>query len=1008
MKLKKFFALLLAMLMIGGVLPAAIAADGDVGTTLVYDFACTALLNSDGTAHGTTTVRDGKIKNYKLDRTKSTGYWEYVGQPGVNTAAFQDNGLYFYTLNKEEPENSNAIVFTVEIPMSGKYSAEVSGHRIYANGEKTDLYLVSKDVVAAKGWDVTTVAGVQTVISEASMTDATAAVKHLASYDTYYQTAVEDELAKNIYLHAGDYYMFAIVNEGSTPTEHDSRTIGMLSKLTLTSEDATSADTVYSFVAEAVSGNSSGANVDMRNMKKYTQLDSSISTGAWMYSGFCHRMDGYTMAADASGGATFRAATSNLGNNAFILKAMVNESGTYKPSMIYTTYVQYGKLNVYFVPVAYADSKWTMSATDLKLSEVFSDSGVKLVASQDGWVKSGSSANVVGEYDDVYLDSGEYYVLISMFKGSGDSSHASNTYFKTKGITLTRQPGLALSSDSDTVKIGSSANVSVVFEYGAGNSLPITSAEYRSLNPSVATVNDGGVVTGIEEGTATIQATASVCGVEYTGTVDITVSRDVKYVFTLDATGGQKTVEFVRYTDVDSSLSAPWRYISKTNIDTGSLYEGGLQFRTLGANIGNGGYVLKISVENPGMYIPSVSWTAAAHCSIVDTYIVPVAYANARWTMTNEMNLAELVADPGVTLVASADMSTGEKKVGNQVKLSDDEYYVIVVISDLGNGNDSQGRAFGYLKSLELDWVSALSEDVESKYISFAIANNVNDNIEIIGNKYMRGDEIEVEAPEIEGYTFRHWVRGADENGEFVSEESSFTYKLITNTYLTAVYTEDTTAPTVEFFNGNGEYITTAAVVDGTVEAPSEPKLTGFRFLDWYTAKDKLLSETELVDAVTRAVAVFGDTDDTFTVDGTKNLKYDEKVTKSYEYPVVWYRDDVRVGYGSTYEYFVWDNVGKITYVEGTAQPLVVLDKTVKDGAYMIEYDAGGKTVVEAGIIFGDGEDMDVDSCMYKATSMKNATHGQFTAKPADGGYANARGYLIYLDGNEYKVVYSD
>ncbi len=1008
MKLKRFFALLLTITMIGAILPAVAAAETDTGTTLVYDFACTALLNSDGTPHGTSTVRDGNIKNYTLDRTKSTGYWAYVGQPGVNTAAFQDNGLYFYTLNKEEPENSNAMVFTIGIPMSGIYSADVSGHRIYANGEKTDLYLVSKDVVAAKGWDVTTIAGVQTIISEASMTDAMAAVKHLASYDTYYQTEIEDELAKNTYLHAGDYYMFAIVNEGSTPTEHDSKTFGMLSKLTLTSDDAVSADSVYSFVAEAVSGNTSAANVDMRLMKKYDQLDRSISTGAWMYSGICHRMDGYTMAADASGGATFRAATSNLGNNAFILKANLENSGTYTPSMIYATFAQYGKLNVYFVPVAYADSKWTMSATDLNLSEVFSDSGVKLVASQDGWVRSGSSVDVVGEYDDVYLDSGEYYVLISLFKGSGESSHASNTYFKTKGITLTRRSGLALSSDSDTIKIGSSANVSVAFEYGLDNSLPIASAEYKSLNPSVATVNNSGVVTGIEEGTAKIQATANICGIEYTGTVDITVSRNIKYVFTLAAAGGQKTVEWIRYNNVDAEISAPWRYICKTNIDTGYLYDEGLQFRVVGDNIGNGGYVLKIPVENPGIYIPSVSWTAAAHCSIVDTYIVPVAYANTRWPMTNEMNLSEIVADPGVTLVASVDMSTGEKKVGSPFKFSDDEYYVIVLISDLGNGNDSQGRAFGYLNGIELDWVSELSENVENHYVSFAMSNNVNGSISIVGSRYTRGDEVEIEAPEIEGYTFRHWVRGADENGEFVSAEPSFTYKLITNTYLTAVYTKNTTAPKVEFFNGNGEYITTVEVVEGTVAAPSAPSLTGFKFIDWYTAKDKLLSETTLDKAVTQAVAVFGDTDDTYTVDETENLKYDEKITKTYNYPVVWYRDSVRVGYGSTYEYFVWDDVEKITYVEGTAQPLVVLDKKVKNGAYMIEYDAGGKEIVEVGIIFGNGNNMTVDSCMYKATSKKNANHGQFTAKPAADEYANARGYMIYLDGSEYKVVYSN
>ena len=1018
MKVKGLIALLLTVLMIGGMFPTVFAGDGDAEITLVYDFASTALIKSDGTPNintdnvsNTPTVRDSAISGYTLDRTRSTGYWKYESQVGVPYIGFQFNGLYFYTNNAEQPLNSSAMVFTVEIPKSGTYSASVSDHNVYANGEQVDLYLVSKDYFAEKQWDATKIEDIKAAIAISSMTDPAASVKYVASYDSYYQTTVSNKLAENMYLFAGEYYLFVLPNEATVESgsEHASKTYGMLSKLTLTSETAAAPQSsVYSFVAEAVANNTSAASVDMRLMKAYTQLDSTVSTGAWMYSGICNRMDGYTMYADKDGGATFRAATANLGNNAFILKAKVDASGIYKPSMIYTTYAQYGKLNVYFVPVSYADSKWTMSAADLNLSEVFADSGVKLVASQDAWVKSGSSANLVGEYDNVKLDEGEYYVLISLFKGSGDSSHASNTYFKTKGFTLTRQPEVSLTVSKDTLKIGESATISATLKDDAGNAVPTSGIAYKSLSPSVATVNDSGVVTGVEEGIATIQVTATSCGLDFTDTIDITVSRDVKYVLTLGATGGQKTVEFIRYNNIDANISAPWRYISKTNVDTGSLYDEGLQFRVISDNIGNGGYALKISVENPGIYIPSVTWTAAAHCSIVDTYIVPVAYANARWPMSNDMSLSEVVSDPGVTLIASADMSEGESKKGSPFKFSDDEYYVIVVISDLGNGNDSQGRAFGYLKSIELDWLSPLSEDVENQYVTLAIANNVNDNINVMGNRYKRGDEIEVEAPELDGYTFRHWVRGTEERSEFVSVEPSFTYKLITNTYLTAVYTMDTAANTVEFFGGNGEYIASVEVQDGEVAAPSAPSLTGFKFLDWYTSENKTLADTALTAPVTRAVAVFGETDDTFTVAGEENIKYDTKITKTYSAPVVWYRDDVRVGYGTEYEYFVWDNVGKITYVEGTAQPLVVLDKAIKSGnARMIEYDAGGKKIVEVGILFGDSAGITVDSCKYKATSKKGASHGQFTAKPYDD-ESCARGYLIYEENGKYKVIYSD
>jgi hypothetical protein len=103
------------------------------------------------------------------------------------------------------------------------------------------------------------------------------------------------------------------------------------------------------------------------------------------------------------------------------------------------------------------------------------------------------------------------------------------------------------------------------------------------------------------------------------------------------------------------------------------------------------------------------------------------------------------------------------------------------------------------------------------------------------------------------------------------------------------------------------------------------------------------------------------------------------------------------------YTYYVWDATA-ITYAteEVEKAPLVVLEEG--NGAYMIEYDAGDKTIIEAGIVFG--ENATVDSCAGKATSQKNASHGQFTAE--SNGVKAARGYIIYRDGTDYKVKYSD
>ena len=71
----------------------------------------------------------------------------------------------------------------------------------------------------------------------------------------------------------------------------------------------------------------------------------------------------------------------------------------------------------------------------------------------------------------------------------------------------------------------------------------------------------------------------------------------------------------------------------------------------------------------------------------------------------------------------------------------------------------------------------------------------------------------------------------------------------------------------------------------------------------------------------------------------------------------------------------------------------------------MIEYDSGDKTIVEVGIIFGENDAITVASCAEKMNSQRNSTHGQFTAQSD---YPVAKGYLIFKDGTEYKVIYSE
>ncbi len=242
----------------------------------------------------------------------------------------------------------------------------------------------------------------------------------------------------------------------------------------------------------------------------------------------------------------------------------------------------------------------------------------------------------------------------------------------------------------------------------------------------------------------------------------------------------------------------------------------------------------------------------------------------------------------------------------------------------------------------------------------------------------------------------------------------------MTNTYLTAVYTEDKDEKIVEFFNENGEYYAEAAAdADGKVKLPADPTRTGFKFAKWLLSEDEeFTADTIVTAAITRAVARYENSGESYAITlpdaTTENLSYGDAVTlkatasNGKEYYAYWYRDGKQVAYGEEYTYLVWDDTVITKSTAGAQIPTVVLDKTKKSGnAYMIEYDAMDKEIVEVGIIFGNGSHT-VESCDSKATSQKTEKHGQFTAKPGKTGGTVARGYLIYNDNGTYRVVYSD
>ncbi len=63
----------------------------------------------------------------------------------------------------------------------------------------------------------------------------------------------------------------------------------------------------------------------------------------------------------------------------------------------------------------------------------------------------------------------------------------------------------------------------------------------------------------------------------------------------------------------------------------------------------------------------------------------------------------------------------------------------------------------------------------------------------------------------------------------------------------------------------------------------------------------------------------------------------------------------------------------------GSNVPVIAIFNMKYRTSVMVEYDAGDKAFVEAGIVF-DGENAEIDSCISKALSQELGVHSQITA----------------------------
>ncbi|MBQ2841318.1 MAG: hypothetical protein IJE70_08240 [Oscillospiraceae bacterium] len=364
-----------------------------------------------------------------------------------------------------------------------------------------------------------------------------------------------------------------------------------------------------------------------------------------------------------------------------------------------------------------------------------------------------------------------------------------------------------------------------------------------------------------------------------------------------------------------------------------------------------------------------------------------------------------------------------------EVNMPETADYLVCVIKKTGLGSSTSAAL--HLSLLSLTKQPEIVGEAHESVKLYTYAKDGRGTVSGAVEDVTAGVETTVTAAANPGYEFSCWT---DASGDFVSDEISYKFTPYTNTVLVAVFKEKTASTEigVDFYDANRDYLGFVPVTSGDTfasisESVPTPSMTGLRHIGWGIDKNTEMTDATVIDKRISVVALYEDEEVklsqtlTYMTDENahKNITsavYGSEIKQTVSGVTKWYRDGRLVAYGDTYQYFVWDPTG-ITLSKAkllSKRPIVLLDDPA-NGAYMIEYDEGNGTALEAGLIFGTSAEINIGSYYAKAKTKEGKAHGQFAAKPAsganvtDGMQTYVRGYLIYKDSSgTIRVLYTD
>ena len=204
------------------------------------------------------------------------------------------------------------------------------------------------------------------------------------------------------------------------------------------------------------------------------------------------------------------------------------------------------------------------------------------------WTESGVTWNNVGSWSTTAICSVDMayaqltaFDITSLVKGWKNGTYAANAGFIMMSANESANKCFVSSEHSDTsrrpyVSMSYTAAISLnttSIDLGEGDAVAMsvtvnptgTTVTWSSTNPSIATVNSSGVVTGVKAGTATIKASMTTGGTTYTAncTVYVTIEDGVYYIqnqnsnkyLTTDGTviGSPNVIQLYKYSEAGNS-----------------------------------------------------------------------------------------------------------------------------------------------------------------------------------------------------------------------------------------------------------------------------------------------------------------------------------------------------------------------------------------------------------------------------------------------------------------------